>query len=232
MSLSIFSFVGALLFTVQAHADPAQACKPSYQVSYKACKATDKTVGYKTLNPTVRVTTGACDPDEAVLCEGYSKAAVIKGIPDVRPEDVRVKKAFHKDTIGKFCGDGGLKVKAKVDVYCEFEFQAPTKELVADESCPVEAIKEDSKCFEGNEKINLSPEAVIACLDSKPQTEAEFMIKAACLADTYNAQLAFRLAADLSPEIYGRVQVQIKALKDGAKVPASVKKFISSEINF
>jgi hypothetical protein len=215
--------------TYQTHAQNTVACKPDYKIVNEACKPTDKIVRLEPVTKSVRVNSGACEPDDKALCNEYSKASLLTSYPDVQIQDVHLAKAYHKDTVGKYCGSL-TNSRAKVDVWCDFEFNVPVRELIADESCPIKEAQDVAGCFSGDkQEVNLNLESVNGCLNAKPQSEAELWIKAACLVDAFKAQNSLRLKSDLNPEIYGRIEVQLRAIRNRSSTPATISQFIQVE---
>lgn len=232
MKFTFMLFLTGVCLAYKANAQEAEAaCKPNYQVEYEACKPTDKIVGFNPVQMNeVRVSNGACQPDDNALCNAFPKQEVLKDYPDVKPQSVRLERAYHKDTVGKFCG-GLTNLRAKVDVYCDFSFQAPRHEMVADPSCPIQGATDQAGCFNDDKKeLDLSIDAINGCLNSKPRSVADLWIKSACLVDVYKAQNSFRLKSDLSPDIYNRMEVQLKAIQNRRSTPESISQYIHDQL--
>jgi hypothetical protein len=174
-----------------------QACQTDYQVNYVACKETGKILGTQPQVQAFRIVEGACQPNEQSLCQD-----------EANRRGVRLVKAYHQDAEGKLCNKG-LKVFTKYDVYCDFEVQAPVKEMVADTSCPVSGVTETKGCFDADKpSVQVDLSEVSDCLKLRPQSEAEWFLKGACLSDLYNAQNAFRLEPTLNSETFDAIKTQ------------------------
>ncbi len=220
----------ALIASFQAGAQSPEACRPDYQLQYEACKTTDTVTGNKSVLKTRRIVDGACEPDVEALCKAYPKENVIKGY-DVRPEDVAVTRAYHKDAVGKFCGDIS-NLRAKVDVFCDFQFQAPIKEKVTDESCPISGVKDRNECYgEEKKEITISLDAINSCLDLQPNSLADLWVKSTCLVDAHKAQNSFRLRPDLPSKIYDRIRVQMDVLMN-YPTPWQIRRFLQAETDY
>jgi hypothetical protein len=205
---NLLPLLSLLSFTLAAQAqEPAGACKPTYELVHEACKPSGDVTGWYTKRiEHVTVNSGACEvPDARALCDQHDKTAILSSTPGGR--DVRTVEGHTERADGKYCGSI-TNLRAKVDVVCTFELEAPRYKMVADETCPVRGATETSNCYEKDE-TDLDTATIDGCLKAKPASDREWWLKAVCLLDAYKVAKTGVSKGGINASLYKRVEDQL-----------------------
>ena len=195
------------------------ACKPNYQVTQTDCRESTDILSYTTvIERNVVVNKGACKvPDAIGLCREF-----IPRYQQAHPGAERIEVSNPStDSTSSYCGDAFKKIQKKVDVSCDFTYQAPQHRKYSDANCQVEKIEDVNHCFAPSVP-SLEANVVSECLAKTVSSRAELWIKGVCLHDISQAALNL----NISPVDYEQIQSKLSIIKNKIKGDPDYAKLI------
>lgn len=211
------AFLGA--FCLNATAQTA-ACKPDYQVRREQCKARASTTEkVESQNIELLVNEGACSRDpsrldqecrDAIAPNSAKRGELQTRFPFADLNSITYTGTRQQDReVTDRCNWRGLKSDQVFKLYCRYSVPSPKVEYYGDNTCPIDDVVDENKCFSKSE-VQIDSESVANCINLKPDTEENTWKKAFCITDLYDADNNLKISLpkeqqDTIANLYGRI---------------------------